>query len=434
MHRMPRALTLRSRPLTTPKSLRRNPPEIQYRSKSHFLRRSDHEPFRTHEVRFVRPSIFKHPRFLYRRIASIALYGATAYLVFSYASQYVSIEIEYADDAENTQSDNIAEGEAVEEDGEEPMFADEDSWFIPMTMAQKLPREYYRASDPEWQEFIKVAKDKKRQKGIHEELVRLLQGNLSGDPTVQRFAGKNPKLRKYWLDMSFPDGPPQKYVRAGIEIGDDFIAWSQQKVDPETQNTIGRVLWPEAAFESIWAVNNLIAGIQYRRIMQALGWEDKKPFSPEERYKAMKAMAEKHQAARDRKTVGSTQMNPHGSPDAALRGSSSSSVAPSTTDVTGDSSRMPWYFHVPIPGAWKTDGPIAMHVFRHTILKKWDPETREGPRGSLYLHGMVEVAGESGAILFDIISWYDPKTSQFMEIGAAIKNVKKRRQAPKGGP
>lgn len=34
--------------------------------------------------------------------------------------------------------------------------------FIPLGFAYELPREFYKGSDPEWQSFIKLARDKKQ--------------------------------------------------------------------------------------------------------------------------------------------------------------------------------------------------------------------------------------------------------------------------------
>jgi len=44
----------------------------------------------------------------------------------------------------------------VDEEGLEPS---EDSVFIPMQYPQQLPRTYYKQSDPEWQEFVKISWD-----------------------------------------------------------------------------------------------------------------------------------------------------------------------------------------------------------------------------------------------------------------------------------
>ena len=57
--------------------------------------------------------------------------------------------------------------EGSEEDSEEewmdlPEELPEDAIFIPLWFARKRPRQYYQGSDPEWQDFLKFARDQKR--------------------------------------------------------------------------------------------------------------------------------------------------------------------------------------------------------------------------------------------------------------------------------
>jgi hypothetical protein len=105
------------------------------------------DPARSHTVRFQPP-----PLFTPLRIASFLLY--TSCLVGYVWYFFPELEIE------------VTEGEAPESENESD-FADEDSLFVPLTWAKKLPRSFYKGSDPEWQEFVKVSKDKARVKKIH---------------------------------------------------------------------------------------------------------------------------------------------------------------------------------------------------------------------------------------------------------------------------
>lgn len=43
---------------------------------------------------------------------------------------------------------------------------DMDSWFIPMQYPFPLPRSFYRQSDPEWQEFVKMSWDEDRKNAV----------------------------------------------------------------------------------------------------------------------------------------------------------------------------------------------------------------------------------------------------------------------------
>ena len=322
------------------------------------------EQVRFQAVRFKRPDLFTA-----RRLATLGLYSVTFYLAGKYIWSFLDIEVEVLEDDET--EDKKREGQEVTDEEEEgPFYAEEDSTFIPMTWAQKLPRTFYKGSDPEWQEFVKVAKDKDRHKKIQNELVQIVYTGTVQHPAISRQLGKDAKVGKYWLDISFPDGPPQEYQRSGIEIGDDFIAWSQQKVSPENQWRLTRALWPKAAFDSLWATTKVLAGINFRRVKEMVGWESSGDgMTPEARYRHAIEMMAKHQQAQERKAVGKTQTDPEGSPGAVVGASSASSPAQAPN---ADAKRLPWQINVPMPsssGSNSTDLPIAMHVFQATLSK-----------------------------------------------------------------
>ena len=361
----------------------------------------------------------------------------------------MDVEIEFVDDEEVEQeADNGQKAEGEGEEGEEeaedgpPFYADEDSTFIPLTWSTKLPRTFYRGSDPEWQEFIKVAKDKSRHKKIQDELVKIVFTGSVGHPTISRQLGSSPKVGKYWLDISFPDGPPQEYERSGIEIGDGFVAWSQQRVSPEKQWRLMRALWPEAAAQSTWATAKVLGGIQWRRLLAAAGWGEVDPMAPEERWKLAREMVQgKHgqEGQSERKEVGKGMTEPDGSPGAVVRAesaarTSSQSSRPSSSDEKKLASWMP---SVPIPSSSSTtnslDIPIAMHTFSATLSKSWNPKKMEPPRGTFVVQGLVEVRGQRGRMLFDVQSSYDPKAGKYVHVNAGVRNFKRWSQAPKGG-
>lgn len=56
--------------------------------------------------------------------------------------------------------------ELEEEDEVEEIELTGEEWFLPMTFAKKLPKQYYRGTDPEWQSFMELSKDKAHQISI----------------------------------------------------------------------------------------------------------------------------------------------------------------------------------------------------------------------------------------------------------------------------
>lgn len=422
MYRLSRAFRLRQQQIVTPR-----PPNriLQRRLQSQTVYKPNGEPIRYQAVRFKKPGL------TLRRVATIGLYVGAIYAYINIIGRYLDIEVEILDD------EDIEEEDGEDEDEEGPFYADEDSTFIPMTWAKKMPRTWYRGSDPEWQEFVKIAKDKQRHRKIQDELVQIVFSGSQQHPGIYRQLGNESKVGKYWLDISFPDGPPQEYERSGLEIGDGYIAWSQQRISPENQWRLMRALWPKPLFDSVWATTKVLAGIQYRRVKQALGWEGKDPFSPEERYKHAMDMMQKQQQARERKEVGKAQMDPDGNPGAVV-GSSTNNEAQPARSSSGDGKRLPWTLSVPLPSSANasnsTDFPIAAHVFHSTLSKQWNPKKMEPPRGTFVVQGLVEVRGGRGRMLFDVQACYDPKVGKYVAVNAGVRNFKRWNQAPRGGP
>lgn len=319
------------------------------------------------------------------------------------------------DDGEQAQQqDGDESGLEVQEGG--PFYSQEDSLFIPMTWSTKLPRQFYRGSDPEWQEFVKVAKDKTRIKKIQDELVQVVFLGCSKHPAISRQLGTEPKIGKYWLDISFPDAPPPDYIRSGLEFGDGFVAWSQQKVDEMEQSRLMRALWPQATASSSWATVKALAGIQYRRVKQTLGLEAPDPSSPEGRTRHALDMVAK-QASEE-----GTDPDP---PKAS---------SPPANDKD-------WHLpSVPLPSfsgfktSLQTDSTVAALVFSGTLSKSWNPKKQEPPKGSFVVQGLVEVRGSRGRFLFDVQSAYDPKKAKYVSVNANVRGYKRWSQAPRGGP
>ncbi|KAI5366068.1 hypothetical protein Slin15195_G075970 [Septoria linicola] len=421
MHRLPRAITLRQQQLIRPTIRSRIPLHQQTRLQSRVAWKRNGEQIRVQSVRF------KGRGLSMRQVATYGIYIGCLYAYGGMVVKYLGIEVEMLDEM-------VEEEEVEEEEIEDDGYAHPDSTFIPLTWSTKLPRTFYKGSDPEWQEFVKIAKDKQRHSKIQNELVQLVFRESVKHPGVARQLGKDTKIGKYWLDISFPDGPPQEYERSGIEIADTYIAWSPQKISPEDQWRLSRVLWPKAAADSLWATGKMLAGINYRRIKQALGWEGKDPFSPEERMRhAIEMHTKQHQQNQSRKQVGQGQLEPNATPD-AVSGGANIQPAKSTSDEA--KKLRPWMLDVPMPkpGEDSMDVPIAMSVFQTTLMKQWNPKKVEPPRGTFVVQGLVEVRGQRGRMMFDVQSCYDPKAAKFTTVNANVRSFKRWNQAPRGGP
>lgn len=431
MLRTSRAFQLRQQfPLSQPTRLSRRTPSRRFWNRSNGNSRVQAN---------VQPVRFRSPGFTWKKAVTWSLYVALPYFYIQFLFRHIDIQIEEIEEGvEHEQHEEEGEWEEQEESDEDE-FADEESTFIPMTWMTKLPRSFYKGSDPEWQEFVKIAKDRPRHKKIQNDLVQLVYGGAQKHPRVGMQVGKDLKVGRYWLELSFPDGPPQEYVRSGLEIGDDFIAWSPQRVSPETHHRLSRALWPTATFGGIWTTAMVYTGIQYRRLKQALGWEQKNPFSLEERFKvALETMEKgKQQTGRGGSPVGeNAQTSPNGSPGSLVSASSAAAEAQSSPkDAEG---RIPLPFELSLPMPSKdavdlSDFQLVKHVFTVALMRNWAPKKMEPPRGSFVVQGLVELKGSKGRIMFDVQSCYDPKECKFVFVNAGVRSIKHWRQAPKGG-
>lgn len=112
------------------------------------------------------------PLFHARRLATFALYTGCIGGYLYWLSPEVVLEVE------EVETDQQGRPVKSEQEGQDEEFAEADSRFIPMTWASPLPVEYYKGSDPEWQEFRKVATDQPRQKRIYGEYKFLLESDV----------------------------------------------------------------------------------------------------------------------------------------------------------------------------------------------------------------------------------------------------------------
>ncbi|KAI4730786.1 hypothetical protein E4T49_01138 [Aureobasidium sp. EXF-10728] len=356
------------------------------------------DALRSHNVRFLPPPVFTP-----LRIATFFIYTTCLVGYVWYFFPELEIEIQEGGDEEVQISDSE--------------FADENSLFIPLTWAKKLPRSFYKGSDPEWQEFVKVSKDKARHKKIQSELVKIVYDTAQKHPAFVKQLGRDTKVGQCWLDIIFPDGPPQEYARAGIEVGSDYVAYALQRIDAQEQHRIVRTLWPTAAANGLYNSTKVLLGFQYHRLRQLLGWEvDSTPGSQDAKYTQLLQILQAQQAQQAEQTKSQAGS---GTPEADNAQSSASSI-------------LPWAAKVPQPPS-SIEMPIAKHIFHATLAQGKMPKKMEPPRGSFVVQGLIQLKGSRSILTLDVQAFYDPKASHFLVVNATPRTIKQRKQSPKGG-
>jgi hypothetical protein len=339
--------------------------------------------------------------------------------------------------------------------------------FVPLTWATKQPRIYYNGDDPEWQEFIRIAKDKETREQIKTDARQLISEGALKHPVIHKWLGQEPRFGRCWIEFHFPDGPPEEYSRIGIFWATDFIATGIQNMTTEEYQQWSRSIWPAAAGQSAWAAVKVLVGMQIRRVQQSVGYAEVDPSSPEEKFKLWRTLVQRQEAMRAAET-GKSQTSSEGEGGNGEAGSGLVSKTSSATSSTRTSEfpltdrRLPSWLvsdtskssgqssdSASLPGASSLDLsdpssnsfsnldiPVAMMVFRQTYKKHTTPQLRDYrdiPRGNFIVQGLVEMMGTNGRVQFDLMSAYDPEEKKFVNAVVKVRGHYPKMQAPKGG-
>ena len=123
------------------------------------------------------------------------------------------------DEANQEEEDNTS---TEEEDTTDETFVlnfedddDEGAMFLPVQAPKQLPRHSYHRSDPEWQEFVKLNRNRQRQTAVRRDLAERLTHAASSHPILRPKLGKDIKWSKLWLDFVYPDKAAPEYIRRG---------------------------------------------------------------------------------------------------------------------------------------------------------------------------------------------------------------------------
>lgn len=174
----------------------------------------------------------------------VAISGYLFYLVNEYVFGYEEEEVEPgADTAASSialtviQAEQGAEGaEALESDQADeslvqvPDKPPEGAIFIPLWWGKRSPPQFWKSSDPEWQAYLKFAKDEEKRKEItgkaNEDILMLSELTLGPGLLYTHILGKMPiqwtkalgspvRIDRTMLDFSYQGGPRPEYERLG---------------------------------------------------------------------------------------------------------------------------------------------------------------------------------------------------------------------------
>lgn len=315
-----------------------------------------------------------------------------------------------------------AAGQALEEMPQDDEEDERQPFFIPFPLTtQQLAPQPYRGNSPEWAEFVKFSKDQNAAKRVRDDLAQFVLSQANRHPVLTVKCGKDMKLRRFWLDVDFPQMAPPEFVRSGLEITDEYIAWAQQPVDSLTVLRQRQALWPTALAASTWTFTKIMLQDHIKRIAGALGIDTTPPPSFEQ------IIAQHHQHMRNpipSKAGGQSPFPPGIEPS-----KSDSKDKTGLQDEDGEMNQ-----------ATKTMMNLQSHfvrpmmAFRAKFMQTYKPVRDFMPRGSILVTGLVEVDAPKAWLVFDVKAAWNPKESEFdaNSMHVQLRRFQMKKQGPVG--
>ncbi|OTB01264.1 hypothetical protein M426DRAFT_323653 [Hypoxylon sp. CI-4A] len=322
------------------------------------------------------------------------------------------------------------ERDEMEEDIFEPIFIS-----LPFT-TRAVVSPPYKGSDPEWQAFIRVNKNRELVRGIQSSLAELVCKSAAKNPYYVQRCGSDMRLGRYWLDIQYPHRPPPTFVRKGLTLGDNGLSITEEPLSAVTAVWVQRSLWPSTLTMSLWSFSEALLKQNASSFARLFGYEPnptpnatlqqamekvqqrlKKPTTESDPKESRSLSSAKTQAA-DGSSTDSTSAVEKRSPD------STSDPGSTTSSSSGVSSPIPI---VPTPESDKPRSARDIYGIKHTkehtsgpwmafkrkFGQTWRPIREFPPRGSIYVSGLVEITTSRAFITVEASAWWDPKTRNF---------------------
>jgi hypothetical protein len=329
--------------------------------------------------------------------------------------------------------------EADDQDDDDEEY-DDAILFLPTGFSRLRPKRFWKGSDPEWQEFKKVATDRPRVDKIRgerflaptcctcadnltAELVSRVRTFFANHPIVVAKAGKiDISKGKVWLEFKFPDTTPDEYERPGIELLEDG-SWRKatRPVDTTAHHRLNRLLYPKEAAKALYNTTTNKVGSSWKGFKVYMGW------SQESKTETVQELVQRIAA----------------NPRSSANPTTSVTQVPFSTSATDTQQPGASPSVAPVDGATKDLDRIQMDPkkltldlsqFQTDFRRTFKPYPHLVPPGAFIVLGLVEVHGERAKITVNVHAVYDPKQNRYVGLSAVPYNFTEHRQSPKGGP
>ncbi|PVI08098.1 hypothetical protein DM02DRAFT_579222 [Periconia macrospinosa] len=391
-----------------------------------------------HDTIRIQRVAFKKPIFTKRRLVGIVFWTACFYASARLLDGLLEEEEDEedqshpgtaADQGESEEDGDKEEDEDEFEEYEEDEDEEETLFFFPTGLSRLKPQEFYKASDPEWQEFVKIAPDRKRVDKIRAQLIAIVRLHAVKQPQWKELLGKiNPKAGSFWVDLYFPEGPPREFERPGWELTTDLtLRRATRQLDRHSHYLFNNILMPTAVAKSVGEDSWRRAVSLWEEAKKQMGWEPKSgPDTVQTIIFPMKPTSSTSNPSTPSRTAPSA-------PTPASSSSASSSEQQSAASPSSPSNN-PAYegFGISLPKPEQL--PIMdMRFFRGKWLERRKRGPPQLPRGVVKVSGMIEIIGEKAKANVDVIAAYDPASDKYVWISIGPRELKYWTQKPKGG-
>ncbi|KAI9680064.1 MAG: hypothetical protein M1817_005080 [Caeruleum heppii] len=305
---------------------------------------------------------------------------------------------------------------------------DENATFVPLGWVRQRPRQPYKGTDPEWQEFMKFSEDRDRNMRTRHDLAGMVGETMRRHRFYSSQMGSPMEVRKYWLDVDYPVGPPPEYERSGLEISDEYISWTTRSVHPRSYERLQRFLQPGPILSSLYTTVTIMFHHNLQELKTRLGIESKPnagagrssgPYTPIPSTELDRLRQNKRETGSTGTKAPTALPPPPGKPHLPQRRSPSTS---NPTDPIGP------------PPSPQSPGHLAMAymAFRTSMARAWSRQPSDPPRGTIVVSGLVEVVSPKAMAVIDVVAAFDPKSSRWEQVNMRTRRFQWRNQTPRG--
>lgn len=265
----------------------------------------------------------------------------------------------------------------------------------------------YKATDPEWKEFVKLEGDPKRVKALKAATAKAVATAVLDQlpSTALKAWGFDEKVKfdTGHIDFVFPFGPPPIYERPGLMITSTGLRLANQKLPDDTGRRYYRIFHPAIFAQAFWAGGKAFCQFYYARAVA----------------KATKLLAGDSQN-RLLTTLAKSFKGYTAAQQAQLKDAFTVSRPSTLIDPTDSAALLKLLLPSPDP---QSALAVATKAYKRKQTTLQVAKLKECPRGGCFLTGYVDVIGSKATVRVTMKAVYIPSQDIFLgtpTVGEAI--------------